>query len=59
MSEIKTFIENVRIVTLDQPSEFQETLSYVCENVIDPDIKALMDIVSDMKEGIFFSSTHI
>ena len=56
---IESLLERVHTLTLEQPSEFQDTLSYVCESAIDPNIRELMDIVLNTNEGIYLSSTHI
>ena len=42
-----------------QPSEFQETLTYVTNNAIDQSILDLMDIVSNVNEQAFVTTTRI
>ena len=42
-----------------QPLDFQETLSRVTANAIDPSILELINIVSDVNEQTFVTTTRI
>jgi hypothetical protein len=52
-------IEESKRLAEAQPSDFQETLSYVITNSVDPSILELINIVSNYNEQAFVTTTRI
>jgi hypothetical protein len=58
-STIDELIEESKRLAEAQPSDFQETLSYVTTNAVDPSILELINIVSNYNEQTFVTTTRI
>ena len=56
---IRDLLQESRKIADAQPSEFQETLSFVTSNAADKSIIELINIVSDTNEPTYVTTTRI
>jgi len=58
-STMEQLLEESKRLAETQPPDFQETLSSVSDNVVDPSILELINILSNADEQAFVTTTRI